>query len=214
MQKVMTIYDNVVPEWTTYHSGKMSGMVSLSTSPILNETCQKRHAMGESVCSKCFALRQTAFKKELTAKLERNHYVLTTRIIPMKEWPVVPNGIARFESFGELNNVTQLHNYFNCCNANKHTTFTLWTKNIFILNEACAQGLRKPKNIIIVQSSLLLNTPVKPQHEWVDKVFTVYTKNYVKEHGVNINCGERQCIVCRKCYSKRNNVEHINELVR
>lgn len=214
MQKVMTIYDNVVPEWTTEHRGKMSGMVSLSTSPILNKTCQKRHKVGASVCSKCFSLRHTAFKHELADKLERNHYVLTNRVIPVEEWPIVPNYIARFESFGELNNVTQLHNYFNCCKANPNTTFTLWTKNIYILSGAQAQGLEKPDNLIIVQSSLLLNKQVKPQHEWADKVFTVYTSDYISENNVPINCGDKQCIVCKMCYTKKNNVEYINEKVK
>ena len=32
------------------------------------------------------------------------------------------------------------------------------------------------------------------QYEWADRVFTVYDKNYIKDHDVEINCGGRSCM--------------------
>jgi hypothetical protein len=36
--------------------------------------------------------------------------------------------------------------------------------------------------------------------EGFDKVFTVYTKQYVKENNIDINCGGKKCKDCLLCY--------------
>ena len=118
--------------------------------------------------------------------------------------PVTNDLIYRFESFGDLYNVTHLKNYVEIANRNPYTTFGLWTKNIWILDEVFnKEGVAKPKNISIVVSSPLLNKPLELDREkyWmVDHLFTVYDKKFIEANKVNINCGSRNCLGCTKCY--------------
>ena len=190
------------------HSGKMKGMQSLSTACGMNPYCKARVENGDSICAKCYAMRQTAFRKALEKKLERNTELLTKELYPVEAFPKVNTKIFRFESFGDLNNVIQLGNFINMCKANPKTTFALWTKNVFLLREAREVGFKKPRNLIIVQSSRLLNIVDEPADPWVDKVFTVWSKANKK-----INCGGRKCFECRRCYTKRTG-KYVHEVVK
>ena len=67
--------------------------------------------------------------KNLNACLERNTKILTGRILKEAEIPMINASFFRFESFGDLINVTQVINYFHICKKNKHVHFALWTKN-------------------------------------------------------------------------------------
>ena len=77
------------------------------------------------------------------------------------------------------------------------------------------KGETKPKNLNIVLSSLEMNQVTDfSQYEWADRVFTVYDKNYIKDHDVEINCGGRSCMSCLKCYRKSNKTFYINEKLK
>lgn len=194
------------------HGGKMEGMWSLSTSCRLNKYCQARHKNGNSICSKCFAIRQTDWQHELANKLERNTELLTENEIPAECMPDVSiKDIFRLESFGDLNNVMQIKNYFTFAEANKGTIFGLWTKNTFLFPEVRKAGIKKPSNVIIIESAPLIDTPIEPSDEWVDKVFIVWSKKYKNEPW--INCGKAKCIGCRNCYDL-DGPKVINEVVK
>ena len=86
-------------------------------------------------------------------------------------------------------------------------------------------GYRKPKNLIVIYSVSLLNHSIdinkitsNPRLAFIDKVFTVYTLEYLQENNINIdkfiNCGARKCIDCMKCYNKRNKTVFINEMLK
>lgn len=198
------------------HRGKMEGMWSLSTSCNLNPYCHARHKNGDSICAKCFAIRQTEYQKSLAKKLERNTELLTTEIIPEDCFPYIPLDIFRLESFGDLNNITQIINYFNFTNANKNTIFALWTKNTFLFPEARKQEIKKPENLIIIESAPLINTPIEPSDPWVDKVFIVWDKSYKGMPFINCRNGDgkdKKCIDCRNCYYK-DGPKVINEIVK
>lgn len=197
---------------TTGHTGKMEGIDSLSTSVLLNPICQKRAKDPTSICSKCFAEKIANARKELRGCLAKNTEVLTSQIIPVKEWPVLNASIFRLESFGDLNNGTQFKNYINFAKRNPRTTFALWTKNTNIVDEVFREGVKKPRNMIIIMSSPHLNRVMIPRYEWVDKVFTVYDKEHAE--GVEINCGARDCLTCQRCYTKTRKVEYIRELLK
>ena len=185
------------------HRGKMEEMQSLSTACRMNRYCRERVKNGNSVCAKCFAMRQTAYQKTLEAKLERNFELLTTQIIDQKYWPELNTLYFRLESFGDLENTIQLTNYFNFCNANPATTFALWTKNIHILRELRENGGIKPRNLIIVESAPIINKAIKPSDEWVDKVFVVLDKSHKGDPCVNCRKGDgtdKKCIRCLNCY--------------
>ena len=203
--------------WETKHEGKLEGLSSIGTSCANNPHCKKRRENGESVCSKCYAETYMKMRKALKNKLEGNAEVLTTRHLEQRELPFINARIYRFESFGDLYNDIHLENYIAICNNNPHTNFALWTKNIWILDSVFNEkGIKKPDNLIIVVSSPLLNKVMELDMEkywFVDHVFTVYTKEYIEENNIDINCGSKSCIGCQLCYHKDTEF-HIREQLK
>lgn len=191
------------------HTGKMAGMYSISTACTLNEYCLKRSKNPDSICANCFA--QTMFKnpwyKWTLKRCEHNTHVLTTSILDVDDLPLINAFAFRFESFGDIQNTTQVINYFNICRLNPRVIFALWTKNPFIIANAIRAGYSKPSNLIIIYSSPIKNKPVslaKIQNvfPFVDKVFTVWTNtDTAAAHDVKINCGARACLKCLRCYT-------------
>jgi hypothetical protein len=190
--------------WQTDHSGKMTGINSIGTTCATNPWCQKRRENNDSVCSKCYAETYMKMRKALKERLENNAEILTTRLLKDGEIPVTNAAVFRFESFGDLHNVTHLANYVLICERNPFTHFGLWTKNIWLLDELFNQnGIKKPENLSIVVSSPMLNKVMELDREkyWmVDHVFTVYDKKFIEANDVDINCGSRDCLGCQRCY--------------
>ena len=202
--------DNRILHICFNHTGKMAGMYSLSTSCTLNEYCVKRSNNPDSICNLCFA--QSMFKnpwyKWTLKRCEHNTHILTTSILDTEVFPLVNAFAFRLESFGDIQNTTQVVNYFNFCKVNPRVTFALWTKNPFIIANAIRAGYAKPDNLIIIYSSPLIDRPVslaKIQNvfPFVDKVFTVWRDtDTAAKHNTKINCGARACMKCLKCYTK------------
>ncbi len=192
------------------HTGKMAGMYSISTACTLNKYCLERAKNKESICADCFAqsMFKNGFYKWTLKRCEHNTHVLTTSILNVCDLPVINAFAFRFESFGDLQNTTQVINYFNICNLNPRVTFALWTKNPFIIANALRDGYSKPDNLIVIYSSPIKNKAVSLEKiqsvfPFVDKVFTVWTtEDQATENGVSINCGARACIKCLRCYTK------------
>ena len=202
--------------YTVKHTGKMSGMMSLSTSCTQNENCKQRSKNPNSVCSHCYAQRQLKIYKALEKCLIKNTQILTTRILGDHELPVINALYFRLESFGDLNNTTQLINYFNLCKKNKNVRFALWTKNLWIIESVLNDGIQKPSNLQIIYSLPYLNDTndrIFILYPFVDKIFTVFDKDYIKEKGIDINCGAESCLTCGKCYRK-NKIKFINEKLK
>ena len=190
--------------YTLKHTGKMSGMQSLSTSCLCNKNCLNRVGNANLVCSHCYAQRQMKMYKNLEKCLKKNTEILTTRLLTDEEIPLINAAFFRFESFGDLNNETQAVNYFRICKRNKHVKFALWTKNPWIIAETINNGESKPHNLQIVYSSPYLDKCDNKlnKYPFIDKIFTVYTKEYIKANNIEINCGARSCLSCHKCYVK------------
>lgn len=155
--------------------------------------------------------------KGLREALAKNYEVLTSVIIPREDLPRLysETGFFRFEAFGDLVNETQVINYFNMAEVNPHMQCALFTKNPFIIARAIKNhGLEKPANLTIVASSYLVNE-VMPftQYAFIDKVFTVYTKAYAEENGIEINCGGRSCAECGRCYRNEGG-RNVSELLK
>lgn len=190
--------------WMTDHQGKMKGINSIGTSCANNPYCIKRRENGDSVCSHCYAATYMKMRKSLQQHLEDNANILTTRLITEREIPVTNANVFRFESFGDLYNATHLANYVLICERNPYTKFGLWTKNTWILDELFNKnGIKKPDNLSIVVSSPMLNKQMELDREkfwFVDHVFTVYTKEFIAENNIEINCGSRDCLGCQLCY--------------
>ena len=198
---------------TQYHTGKMEGMYSLSTSKLLNPLCKQRMKNKETICSKCYVSRIFGRFPRVSKTLAQNTKVLTNKVL--KEFPYINKRIFRLEAFGDLINTTQVINYFNLCKANKPVIFALWTKNPHLIEETIKLGYRKPKNLVVIVSSVFVNKRANLKdykYKFIDQVFTVYTKDYAKENKININCGAKSCVMCRKCYE--GSIKYINELVK
>ena len=202
---------------TKNHTGKMEGLQSLSTSVLLNENCKRNREIDGAVCVKCYAARLAAMRTSLDEKLDFNTVLLTTCVLPVETLPVINSLYFRFESFGDLNNTIQVVNYFNICKKNPLVNFALWTKNPHIIAQAMNEyKIEKPNNINIIYSSLFINqesTGIFKKYSFIDKVFTVYDPQYIKENNIDINCGGRHCAGCLNCY-KKNDIRIINEKLK
>lgn len=202
--------------YTINHTGKMSGLHSLSTSVVVNPHCIKRQANGNSICAHCFAASMMKQYKQLNEVTTKNAEILTASILPASVLPLIPVRYFRFESFGDLINTNQVINYFNIAAKNPDTLCALWTKNPHIIAQALERGYTIPANMQIVLSSPLVNKPIKStKYTFVDKIFTVYDKEASK--GVNINCGARSCLACGRCYRPNPEgvkIQYVNELLK
>lgn len=199
--------------YTTSHTGKMQGMNSLSSSCVTNPLCKKRRGIEGSVCQKCFSFRQHGrLNTDFTTAFVNNGRILSERILGFNEIPHIFTNTFRFESFGDIINETHLINFVNIADKNPKTMFALWTKNFDIVKRVFDSGVEKPENLIIVASSLMVNKKIMLP-EYCDKVFTVYTKDYVRRRGTKINCGENKCAICGYCYS-HDTGKIINELIK
>lgn len=183
------------------HSGKMKGMISFSTSNLMNPRCIARAKNKDLICSHCYAMRMENQYSNLDKKLIRNTDFITSHILKEDEIPIIDSNkypLVRFESFGDILNVTQVLNYFLIANENSDCQFALWSKNMDIVASAIDIA-SKPSNLIVIESSPKMNDEIKPSYDFIDKTFTVFDTD-----GEHINCGARNCATCQKCY-------HINE---
>ena len=185
-------------------TGKMKGMVVITTSMTNNPNCEKCSHIHGSICEHCYSKKALSYRPNVKDRYELNGKILSSAILPDEELPILNAPYVRFESHGDLINETHLENYINICKKNRYTHFALWTKNYnLILNYF--KSHKKPSNLNIVISSLMLNVPISPKR--FDalglnvKTFTVYDKEHA-EH-VDINCGGRCCLTCLKCYTSR-----------
>ena len=199
--------------FTTKHTGKMEGMASISTSVTTNERCAKNAQIEGSICEKCFAAKQIKVFPSMEQPMVQNQRILTESILPESILPVINVLYFRFEAFGDLNNSTQVINYFNICRKNPNVKFALWTKNPDYIAQAIKAGHTKPENLNIILSSLFINKERKTKYDFVDKIFTVYDKEYIASENIEINCGARNCFTCGLCYNK-NGVRIINEQLK
>ena len=202
---------------TRNHSGKMEGLQSLSTSVLLNENCKKNRTVKGAICEKCYAARLAALRSQLDEKLDFNTELLTTCVLPFEVLPTIYSLYFRFEAFGDLNNAVQVVNYFNICKKNPSVSFALWTKNPHFIEQAINEyGTEKPSNLNIIYSSLFINSrneSTAKKYGFIDKVFTVYSSDFIQANGIEINCGGLHCATCLKCYTK-NDIRDISEKLK
>jgi len=214
LQELVELRKNIEYCICKKHTGKMEGFWSLSTSVIDNEFCQIKQKCAACVCSKCYAEALLKCRSNQAKKLHFAYELLTKAVYPLEAFPVLNVLMFRFESFGDLATAEQAINYFQLCRANPAVTFTLWTKNPWLIQEAIDAGERKPENLIIIYSSPRLNVPEAPRYDFIDKVFTVYTADYAIENDVNINCGSADCKGCRRCYDLENSERYVSEMLK
>jgi hypothetical protein len=195
-------------------NSKMDGIQSISTSPLINKHCNKNRQVEGSVCQKCYSHTYNKMRPSLREALKHNTRELTERVLDNAELPVINAGFFRLESFGDLNNLTQLENYCRLAEKNAHCQFSIWTKNADMIEVHFCDNRVKPKNLKIIYSSLILNEERNiDDMVAIDKVFTVFTREYIKENGIKINCGAKHCLTCQQCYgNKHNRTKYVREV--
>lgn len=188
-------------------SGKLEGFWSVSTSVLMNPICQQRAKDPDSICHDCYAAVTASGRSGLTQALETNYRILNDFLISEDAWRTLnwptSNGHARVESFGDAATVTCTRNYLRIENSHSHIKFGVWTKNVPLWIPAFELEGGKPKNMKFIVSSPIINMPMEIPDEWlpyIDHRFTVYTEEYAREHGIEINCGGRKCMTCMNCY--------------
>ncbi len=205
---------------TRQHRGKMHDLWSLSTSPLCNRLCQARVKIEGMICHSCYAVTLLGIYKALKPLLEHNTEVLTSKVINPAYAPILkpPSGYFRFEPFGDLNNWVQVANYFMIARENPDVKCCLFTKNPWFIQERIdVHGCVKPSNLTIVGSSYYVNKSMADQFRkywFIDHVFTVYDKDYIAEHSVNITCGGRSCAACGRCYEQHEPEYEIREQLK
>ena len=194
----------------TTGSSKMLGLQSINTPTTSNEFCTKLASAEGSICSGCYAARYEKIRPSVARATARNLF-MTQRALTARETPTINASIFRFHSYGELHNAQHLLNYIAIANHNPDTIFTLWTKRTPIVNAVFDNQLAsKPSNLILVHSTLGMDSTGQRLPRYFDKVFSVFTKKGAVATSVDINC-HSSCNECRLCYT-HNDVTHINEI--
>lgn len=201
--------------------GKMENILTLSTNRNNNKNCLLLSKNKNTVCNKCYVKKSMGINPHLESFLNNNEF-LKHRLLELYEIKKLSflnnTKYFRFESFGDIDTITQLINYNNIAKTYKKTQFALWTKNYFILLKFFKSGYTLNKNINLVLSSPFLNKELSTL--FVDTIkkyhnntitFSVYDKKHI-ENKV-INCGGKKCIDCLNCY-KTGKKENVIELLK
>ena len=207
----------------TEHQGKMTMIPSISTNKKMNANCRSMSCSSnpDCICKYCYADHVMAMYPNLEASLTNNTDVLAGRELTFTEIRNISKfflntAIARFESFGDLNNETQLINYIRIARAAKHTKFALFTKQYTIVKKYFESGKRFPDNVTLILSSPYID------HVLSDSVVNVFKQYHrrvitftVTRDNTNpgINCGKARCVECRNCYDARN-PRNVIELIK
>ena len=206
--------------WVVNHMKlKLEGICSISTSVFDNCFCKAKQKIKDCICKFCYAFNQQSYQTGLKEHNILNGFILRNVLIPVEAFKALQLlfPYLRIESFGDVANVIQARNYIRIIKAHPEKLCTIFSKNILIWDEAFKlEG--KPENTTYVHSSFHINKPDRidlTRFTFVDHIFTVYTKEFAKEHNIVINCGGRKCLDCImkkiNCFFKTD-VLFINEL--
>jgi hypothetical protein len=152
-----------------------------------------------------------AMYPRLEGSLNNNTEILAKRELTSSEIKEIAKvfintSIVRFESFGDLNNETQLLNYIRIARAARHTRFALFSKQYKVILDYFKSGKRFPDNVTLILSSPfidhVLHSSFVDQFKQYHRRVITFTVTRDKENPA-INCGKRRCVECRNCYDAR-----------
>lgn len=199
-------------------TGKMSGIPAVTSSMLCNENCQAFMNIKGSVCEKCYTKKYLSARPNSEKCYRENTDLLSSSLIPIKQLPFINAALCRLESFGDITNTTHLQNYINLIRKNNHCMFSLFTKNYTVVFNYFKEH-KQPRNLSLVISSLMLNTPfdittISQLPLTNVKIFTVYTKKYADKNGIPVTCGKNRCIDCQRCYKRNKAPIYVSELLK
>lgn len=196
----------------------MSGIPAVTSSMLCNESCQAFMNIKGSVCEKCYTKKYLSARPNSEKCYRENTDLLSSSLIPIKQLPFINAALCRLESFGDITNTTHLQNYINLIRKNNHCMFSLFTKNYTVVFNYFKEH-KQPRNLSLVISSLMLNTPfdittISQLPLTNVKIFTVYTKKYADKNGIPVTCGKNRCIDCQRCYKRNKAPIYVSELLK
>ena len=196
-------------------SGKLKGIDSINTSPLINSFCLNSAKNNKSICSECYSIKMLkTYRRSSNAAWIKNTKILSNKLLTLNQIANIKleKDLVRFHSHGELTNFIHLQNFVNIAAFNNDKIFTLWSKRIDLINKFCDLN-NKPTNLFFIYSSPLINKDLKFNKTLrnFDKIFRVFTAQ--KYSSLKLNCGSKNCINCKLCYSN-NQVKYINELIK
>lgn len=187
--------------WIVNHMGnKLEGISSISSSVHDNCFCAARQKIKDCICKFCYAFNQQSYQTGLKEHNILNGIILRNILIPVEMFKCLKIlfPYLRIESFGDVANVIQARNYIRIIKAFPEKRCAIWSKNIAIWKQAFdMEG--KPDNTTYVHSSSKLNIEEKINldiYPFVDHVFTVFTKDFIRKNNIVINCGGKKCMEC------------------
>lgn len=211
--------------WIVIHTkNKLENICSISSSVHDNKKCKQLRKIKGCICEKCYAHNQQSYQNGTREHNIINGLILRNVLLPMSilKKLVIVFPYLRVESFGDVENVTQARNYIRIIASHKDKRCTIFSKQLEIWSKAFEKE-GKPKNTTFIASSFFVNVPLSDiviaKYSFIDHCFTVYTKQYAKEHNIIINC-RKKCIECIKkrqgCFYKenKNNSFFLNELLK
>lgn len=183
---------------TSKMTGKLAGIVGISTNPLANPFCKSMQNVEGAVCQNCYSCRMLlSSRKQAITAWTANTVALSDDNLSDEMLPSIPDGAyVRFNPHGEITSEAMVRNFFRIARRNPTAHFVLFTKR-YELVRRCAD--EKPSNVALVASAYHLNKPVDSV-EGFDTVFRVFTPEYADSHGIKINCPLR-CNDCKKCWS-------------
>ena len=196
-------------------SGKLEGFMSINTNPLNNPYCNRMATVKECICSSCYSRRMLGTSRiNCSDPWTRNGKILSDSVFHSWDLPDLTkcacNGAFRFSSHGELINEIHLINLCSIARRNPDITFGLWTKRVDMVQANLDLVL---DNMVLVASTLWTDVQEPELPDGFHKVFGAYTRGYVEETGVTINCTGK-CKDCMVCYRKDNGIARINEIVK
>lgn len=203
--------------FTEKHSGKMSGMVSMSTACKANKYCKARMNLENYICFYCFAEEQlNNYGIDMLKPFLYNIWMLNRFQLSADILPLLNNRLFRLESFGDVLTIGHELNYIRFMNKNPKTVIAQWTKNPNIVSQAL-EIVEKPKNMIFIYSNPIIDRLMKladivKRFPLVDKVFNVVSEKYALANNIKFTCGARHCLTCENCYTFGGLTEIIEKL--
>ena len=197
-------------------SGKLEDIPSLNTNTLSNPFCNKMKKT-DTICGQCYSHSMLGtFRKNCVPKFEENSEMLSKEILDDEDIMYRGFGtlsrVARFHSHGEIINENHFINLLLICSCYPHTTFSLWTKRISLVNRVLDRysnvGIPKPKNLILIYSNPKLDSIKDSVPRNFDKVF-----NNVTSKSDQVNCHQK-CKDCMMCYTIGDNTKQIVEVVK
>lgn len=152
-----SMVDNI---WFTVHKG-IGNKMNNKTSVMMTHTplCEKRHNIKGTVCSRCYSLKLSKYRRESSMRKYMDHNSTTLRNRLLTEITLIktPDGTLRYNSTGDNYTEVEVINIFHHANKNKHLKCASWTKNYGLYNRVM-KNIKVPKNLNLIWSMTVLNS--------------------------------------------------------